>query len=89
MKDINLAPALVLAAQNDKSSISNLVLTYRVNGLGGDRACRKLIDELASMRYLEIRPSQSADRREKSVHFTEHAHAWLHEFRAMLESLAR
>ena len=89
MKDINLAPALVLAAQNDKSSISNLVLAYRVHGLGGDRACRKLIDELASMRYLEVRPSQSADRREKSVHFTDQARQWLREFRAMLESLAR
>jgi hypothetical protein len=89
MKDINLAPALVLAAQNDKASISSLVLAYRVHGLGGDRACRRLIDELATMRYLEIRQAQSVDRREKSVHLTDHARQWLREFRAALEHLAR
>jgi hypothetical protein len=89
MKDINLAPAVILAAQNDRCSISMLVLAYRVNGLGGDRACRKLIDELEKMSYLEIRQAESADRREKSVHITDHSRQWLREFRAVLEVLVR
>lgn len=89
MKDISYAPALVLAAQNDRCSISLLVLTYRINGLGGDRACRKLIDELARLEYVEIRRSDGEDRREKSVHLTSTAHSWLGQLRATLESLAR
>lgn len=89
MKDINYAPALLLAAQNDRCSISLLVLTFRINGLGGDRACRKLIDDLARLDYVEIRRSAGEDRREKSVHVTAQAHAWLQQLRATLESIAR
>ena len=89
MKDISYAPALLLAAQNDRCSISLLVLTYRINGLGGDRACRKLIGDLARLDYLEIRRSDGEDRREKSVHVTPQARDWLAQLRATLESVCR
>lgn len=89
MKDIHFAPALLLAAQNDRCSISLLVLAFRINGLGGDRACRKLIDDLARLEYVEIRRSDGEDRREKAVHVTTQGHAWLSQLRNTLESLAR
>lgn len=89
MKDISYAPALLLAAQNDRCSISLLVLTYRINGLGGDRACRKLIDDLARLDYVEIRRSDGEDRREKSVHVTPLARDWLAQLHATLAVLAR
>ena len=89
MKDISYAPALLLAAQNDRCSISLLVLTYRINGLGGDRACRKLIDDLARLDYVEIRRSDGEDRRGKSVHVTPRARDWLAQLHATLAVLAR
>jgi hypothetical protein len=51
---LHLTPALVLAAQNESVSISDLVMVLRLNGLGGDRACRKLIHRLHRLNFLVI-----------------------------------
>jgi hypothetical protein len=70
MKHLSLTPALLIAAQHDTSSISSLVMTYRMHGLGGDRACRKLIHRLEKLNLLKIVEGSRNDRREKSVCLT-------------------
>lgn len=65
MKHLSLTPALLIAAQHDTSSISSLVMTYRMHGLGGDRACRKLIHRLEKLNLLKIVEGSRNDRREK------------------------
>lgn len=78
---------MLLAAQHDSVSISQLVMTYRLNGLGGDRACRKLIHRLQRFDLLDIRAGRREDRREKSVHLTDTSRALLRELRRYLQGL--
>jgi len=87
MKHLSLTPALLLAALHDASSISSLVMTYRMHGLGGDRACRKLIQRLEQLQLLQIQPGTREDRREKSVHLTAESRELLHELYQQLERL--
>lgn len=86
IRNINFATAVLLAAHNDSASISELVITFRLNGLGGDRACRKLIHRLERMNLLEIRAGSRDDRREKSIHVSNEGRELLG---ALLEQLRR
>lgn len=70
-------PALVLAAGHESASISELVMVYRQSGLGGERACRKLIHRLERRHLLQIDSGSRDDRREKSVRLTGQSHAVL------------
>ena len=87
MKHLVLTPALLIAAQHNASSISNLVMTYRMHGLGGDRACRKLIRQLEQLQLLQVQAGEREDRREKSVHITAESRAVLQELYRQLEQL--
>lgn len=87
IKHLHFAAAVLLAAQHDSVSISELVMTYRLNGLGGDRACRKLIHRLQRFDLLAIRAGGREDRREKSVHITATSRALLDELRTQLQRL--
>ncbi len=84
---VSLAPALVIAAQHANPSISQLVMTYRLNGLGGDRACRKLIHRLHRLNLLQVDRGGRDDRREKSIRLTDEARECLRELRDHLHSL--
>jgi hypothetical protein len=84
----HLIPALVLAAQHESVSISELVMVLRLNGLGGDRACRKLIHRLHRLNLLVIEVGQRDDRREKSVRISTETRQVLAELRAYLDSIA-
>jgi len=68
IKHLLFVAAVLLAAEHPAASISELVMVYRLNGLGGDRACRKLIHRLQRLDLLEIRVGERVDRREKSLH---------------------
>jgi hypothetical protein len=84
---LHLTPALVLAAQNESVSISDLVMVLRLNGLGGDRACRKLIHRLHRLNFFVIEVGKRDDRREKSVRISAETKKLLVELRAYLESM--
>ena len=85
---LHLIPALVLVAQNESVSISELVMVLRLNGLGGDRACRKLIHRLHRLNLLVIEIGKRDDRREKSVRMTIETRKVLGELRTHLEAMA-
>ena len=67
---VSLVPALVLAAERDGASISEVVMAYRSHGLGGERACRKLIHRLERMDLLGVIAGSREDRREKAIQLT-------------------
>ena len=78
----------MLVAQNESVSISELVMVLRLNGLGGDRACRKLIHRLHRLNLLIIEIGKRDDRREKSVRITIETRQVLGELRTHLEAMA-
>lgn len=88
IRHLHVIPALVLAAQNESVSISELVMVLRLNGLGGDRACRKLIHRLHRLNFLVIEMGKRDDRREKSVRTSAETRKVLAELRAHLEEMA-
>lgn len=88
IRHLHLIPALVLVAQNESVSISELVMVLRLNGLGGDRACRKLIHRLHRLNLLIIEIGKRDDRREKSVRMTIETRKVLGELRTHLEAMA-
>lgn len=88
VKLISLAPALMLAAQHEAASISHLVMTFRIHGLGGDRACRKLLHRLERLNLLTIKTGARDDRREKSVHLTPESRSLLRQLRDLLDRLS-
>lgn len=88
VKLISLAPALMLAAKHEATSISHLVMTYRIHGLGGDRACRKLLHRLERLNLLTIKTGERDDRREKSVHLTPESRSLLRQLRDFLQQLS-
>jgi DNA-binding MarR family transcriptional regulator len=48
-------------------------MTFRLNGLKGDRACRKLIYRLHRRNLLQVDRGGRDDRREKSIRLTDEA----------------
>ena len=78
----------MLVAQNESVSISELVMVLRLNGLGGDRACRKLIHRLHRLNLLVIEIGKRDDRREKSVRMTIETRQVLGELGTHLEAMA-
>ena len=88
IRHLHLIPALGLVAQNESVSISELVMVLRLNGLGGDRARRKLIHRLHRLNLLIIEIGKRDDRREKSVRITIETRQVLGELRTHLEAMA-
>jgi hypothetical protein len=83
---VSLVPALVLAAEREGASISEVIMVYRTHGLGGERACRKLLHRLERLDFLAVVTGTRTDRREKSVRLTD---VGRHQLRAMAEHLSR
>jgi len=88
IRNIHFAAALLIAAQNDSASISQVVIAFRLYGLGGERACRKLIHRLERLNLLDIRAGSRDDRREKAVYVAEAGLALLAEVRDQLRRLS-
>ena len=86
-KQVPFAPALIFASLQDSVSISELVMTYRLSGLGGERACRKLIHRLERMQLLQIDAGAREDRREKAVRLTSRSRELLGGLRKHLEDM--
>lgn len=85
MKHLSLMPALIIAAQHNGDSISTLIHAFRDEGLGGYRACRKLIYRLENLGLLPIGVGDREDRREKSVALSPEARDMLSQLRAELQ----
>ena len=69
---LHLLPALLVVAENDTSPVTYLVLSLRLCSIGGERACRALLDELKSEGYIEVeRQNGAGDQREKVVRVTD------------------
>ncbi len=84
MKYLNLIPALIIVARFNGDSISSLIGALRAEGLGGYRACRKLIYRLEKLGSLGIGVGTREDRREKSVALTEQSRDALRNFKEFL-----
>jgi hypothetical protein len=71
--ELNLLSAQMVAAQCEGGSVSYLILTLRLNGYGGERVCRGLIDQLRDIGFLEIdQDKDRIDRRTKIVRVTQY-----------------
>lgn len=69
---LHLLPALIVAAELDGSPVTYIVLSLRLAGIGGDRACRSLLDELRNHDFVRIaKEKDSRDQREKVVRMTQ------------------
>ena len=69
---ISLTAALAVAASCDGGPVTYLILTLRLNGFGGDRVCRGLIEQMKSNLLIEIdQQKDRADRRTKTVTVTD------------------
>ena len=79
---LHLLPALLVSADTDGSPVTYLVLSLRLAGLGGDRACRALIDEMRRDGLIQIarKPNGDGDQREKSVRVTDTGWTTLRQF---------
>jgi hypothetical protein len=67
----NLLAAVLIAAQCDGEPVTYLILTLRLNGFGGDRICRGLVDKMKRAGFVDVSPSQEGgDRRTKTVRLT-------------------
>ena len=72
---LHLLPPLLIVANNDISPVTYLVLSLRLCGLGGDRACRALLDEMKREGFIKVdRQTAQGDLREKVVRMT--AEGW-------------
>ena len=87
MKLVGLAPAVLLIAQREAISISELVHLYQQMGFGGARSCRKLIHRLERLELIEIAPGVRGDRREKAVAPTQRAIQMLSELNGLLDRI--
>lgn len=79
---LHLLPALLISADTDGSPVTYLVLSLRLAGLGGDRACRAFIDEMRRDGLIQIarKLTGDGDQREKAVTLTEAGWAMLRQF---------
>jgi len=69
---LHLLPVLLVAAENDDSPVTYVVLSMRLCGLGGDRACRGYLEELRNQGFVDVeRQRSNADQREKVVRLTD------------------
>ena len=90
---LHLLPALMVAVENDHSPVTYLVLSLRLCGLGGDRACRGILAEMQQLGWVHVqRHTGLGDGREKVVYVTEAGFAALdhhHSLMGKIVDLAR
>lgn len=85
-----LLPALLIVAQADGSPVTYLVLSMRLAGLGGDRACRAALESLQRESYIRIeRPNSRGDQREKVVSLTTEGWAMLRRLSQVVQDTCR
>lgn len=82
---LHLLPALMVAVENDHSPVTYLVLSLRLCGLGGDRACRAILAEMQQLDWVQVqRHAGLGDGREKVVHVTESGFAALRHHHSLM-----
>ncbi len=70
----------MLALKSQPATVSFLILTWRLNGLGGERQCRDRIYDLEKAGLLITGKALRLDRREKSVELTDAGLNYLRHF---------
>ena len=86
-KDISGVPYLVLAVSAPHPTVSYVVLTWRMNELGGERHCRQWLKKLQRGGFVILESDCRADRREKSVRVTRKGHELLRDVRSVLSNI--
>ncbi|NBR67750.1 MAG: hypothetical protein EBT79_10860 [Actinobacteria bacterium] len=86
--EVNLLSALVVAAQCEGGPVTYLILSLRLNGFGGDRVCRGLIDQMKRGSLIDIDQSEDRpDRRTKTVRLTRSGWEAIHRFVGLVNSV--
>ena len=85
---INLLAAVMAIAQCDGEPVTYILLTLQLNGFGGDRACRGLVEEMKQKDLIHIDQCPTrADRRTKVVRMTEEGWKAVEEYANTLNGL--
>ena len=85
---LHLLPALMVAVENNRSPVTYLVLSMRLCGLGGDRHCRGVLEQMCRLGWVSVtRQSASGDGREKVVCVTDEGMAALRQHHSVLGTL--
>ncbi len=85
---LHLLPALMVAVENNRSPVTYLVLSMRLCGLGGDRHCRGVLEQMCRLGWVSVtRQSASGDGREKVVCVTDEGMAALRQHHGVLGTL--
>jgi hypothetical protein len=85
---LHMLPALMVAVENDRSPVTYLVLSMRLCGLGGDRHCRGILEQMCRLGWTSVtRQSESGDGREKVVCVTDEGMAALRQHHTVLGML--
>jgi hypothetical protein len=77
--DLASVPYLLSIAQTLRPTVSNVVLTWRMSNLGGERHCRQYLKWLNSNGLIMLSVEAEKDRREKSVKLTDKGYKVLSE----------
>lgn len=86
-KDVGSVPYIVLAVSAPHPTVSYVVLTWRMNELGGERHCRQWLKKLQRNGFIVLESDCRADRREKSVRVTNKGHELLAGLRNVLAAI--
>lgn len=85
---LHLLPALMVAVENDQSPVTYIVLSMRLCGLGGDRHCRGILEQMCRIGWVSVsRQIGSGDGREKVVCVTEEGIAALRQHHTVIGGL--
>ena len=80
--------AVMAIAQCDGEPVTYILLTLQLNGFGGDRACRGLVEEMKQKDLIHIDQCPTrADRRTKVVRMTEEGWKAVEEYANTLNGL--
>lgn len=81
----SLLSSVVVAAQCDGEPVTYLTMTLRLHGFGGDRVCRRLVDDMKRAGYIEIEQGpMRSDRRTKAVRVTNAGHEALEQYASVV-----
>jgi hypothetical protein len=86
----NLLAALLTASICEGEPVTYLIMTLRMNGFGGERVCRGIIDDLKGHDLIKVEQhTDRVDRRTKTVALTSAGREALQGFSRTLEEVTR
>jgi hypothetical protein len=88
-RDINSVPYLALAASAAQPTVTYIILTWRMNELGGERHCRQWLKKLQQDGLVTLESDCRTDKREKLVRVSSKGYQALNDVYGMLGSIRR